>query len=242
MGYPPGWTVDREKIRIEKWKSDHPDFPWISKFTEEEKNTWILSIPNNGPQPNVLWDEYDLLKFTAELDKALKVDKTELQIGSLGRVRAVDRQAQTSSFKQVIAIEIQLDGKWIEVWSQPWNGAEFTKQYAMQDIPMNILIESQMIDLSFIDKYSWKNTPFAERYKDWLSKTAGTCAWAFMTLATETKGVVVTGADITPNIDDRGVLVGYYVNLHVANEKAGYVIKYNWGQPVVVGPDGKIIK
>lgn len=241
MGYPPGWQNIKYENVVQKWEENHPGFPWIKNFSDEEKKNWILGIPHAGPQPGVTWDEYDLARFTNDLDKALRVDKTELFISSIGRIRAVPNPNTIGPLNQRVIIEIQLDDKWIEVWGQNWNGAEFTKQYAMHDIPMNILIESQMIDTSFIERYSWKNTPFSERYKEWLNKAAGTCAWTFMTMAAETKGLVVIGADIVPNIDERGVLVGYYINLHVSDKKAGYIIKQNWGQTIVVGPDGKTI-
>jgi hypothetical protein len=242
MGYPPDWQRQRYEIAVKKWVNDHPDFPWIKQFTEEEKNNWVLSIPNNGPQPGVLWDGYNLLKFTAELDAALRELKTEMPVTPLGRIRAIARPAATNSMNQAVVLEVLVSGQWVEVWSQPWNGTEFTQQYAMSDIPKNLLIESQMIDPAFIERYSWANTPFNERYKELITKTGGTCAWVFMTLATETKGVVVTGADISPKINEKGVLTGYDVSLKVADKKAGYIVRYTWGDPMIVGPDGKIIK
>jgi len=240
MGYPPSWIYAKNQNTVKVWEDKHPGFPWAKQFTDEEKKNWILSIPNNGPQPGVMWDNYNLLKFTAELDAALRGAKTEFAITLLGRVRAVNRKGATIT--QAVVLEVLIDNDWVEVWGQMWNGNPFTRQYAMSDIPKQLLIESQMIDPAYIERYAWAGTPMAERYNDDIAKTAGTIAWALNTLAINTRGVVGKSVAIKPMIDDRGVLTGYGVDLEVEESKAGYIIKRMWGGDQVVGPDGKVIQ
>ena len=242
MGYPPSWVNARNQNTVKVWEDKHPGFPWTKQFTDEEKKNWILSIPNNGPQPGVMWDNYNLLKFTAKLDSALLGAKTEFTITPLGRVRAVDRKEPMSTLRMVVVLEVLIDDAWVEVWSQPWNGNRFTKQYGMDDIPKQLLIESQMIDPAYIERYAWSGTPMAERYKDDILRAGGTIAWALNTLTSNTRGVVGKSVAIKPNIDDRGVLIGYEVNLDVEEFKVGYTIRRIWGGNQVVGPDGKVIQ
>jgi len=240
MGYPPSWINAKNQNTVKVWEDKHPGFPWTRQFTDEEKKNWILSIPNNGPQPGVMWDNYNLLKFTAELDAALRGAKTELAITSLGRVRAVNRRGVTIT--QAVVLEVLIDNDWVEVWGQVWNGNPFTRRYAMSGIPKQLLIESQMIDPAYIERYAWAGTPMAERYKDDIAKVGGTIAWALNTLAINTRGVVGKSVAIKPTIDDRGVLTGYGVALEVEESKAGYIIKRQWGGDQVVGPDGRVIQ
>jgi len=230
MGYPPSWVNARNQNTVKVWEDKHPGFPWTKQFTDEEKKNWILGIPNNGPQPGISWDEYNLLKFTAELDAALRGAKPELAITSLGRVRAMNRKGVTIT--QAVVLEVLIDNDWVEVWGQVWNG----------NLPKQLLIESQMIDPAYIERYAWAGTPMAERYKDDIAKVAGTIAWALNTLAINTQGVVGKSVAIKPTIDDRGVLTGYAVDLDIEESKAGYIIKRIWGGDRVVGPDGKVIQ
>ena len=230
MGYPPSWVNARNQNTVKVWEDKHPGFPWTKQFTDEEKKNWILGIPNNGPQPGISWDEYNLLKFTAELDAALRGVKTELAITSLGRVRAVNRKGVTIT--QAVVLEVLIDNDWVEVWGQVWNG----------NLSKQLLIESQMIDPAYIERYAWAGTPVAEQYKDDIAKVAGTITWALNTLTINTRGVVGKSVAIKPTIDDRGVLTGYGVDLEVEESKAGYIIKRIWGGDRVVGPDGKVIQ
>jgi len=230
MGYPPSWVNARNQNTVKVWEDKHPGFPWTKQFTDEEKKNWILGIPNNGPQPGISWDEYNLLKFTAELDAALRGAKPELAITSLGRVRAMNRKGVTIT--QAVVLEVLIDNDWVEVWGQVWNG----------NLPKQLLIESQMIDPAYIERYAWAGTSMAERYKDDIAKVAGTITWALNTLTINTRGVVGKSVAIKPTIDDRGVLTGYAVDLDIEESKAGYIIKRIWGGDRVVGPDGKVIQ